>query len=85
MANSTGATRATCRSAGDTDRTIGRLIRARRKASGLSIEDLATAAGVSFQQMQKYEVGRDRIAASRLVKIAGHLGTAPADLLPTSA
>ncbi|MCG6203666.1 helix-turn-helix domain-containing protein [Rhodopseudomonas sp. HC1] len=72
------------RSPGDIDRQIGRLLRARRHAAGLSLCDLAAAIGVSYQQMQKYEAGANRIAASRLVSIASHLRTAPADLLPAS-
>jgi transcriptional regulator with XRE-family HTH domain len=53
---------------------IGARIRTRRRQLGLSQSDLATALGVSFQQVQKYERGANRIAASTLVVAARALG-----------
>jgi transcriptional regulator with XRE-family HTH domain len=54
----------------DADRTIGSLIASLRKAQGLSQTALGHALGVSFQQVQKYEKGRNRIGAGRLQAIA---------------
>jgi transcriptional regulator with XRE-family HTH domain len=64
------------------DIRAGELIRARRRTLGLSQSALADTLGVSFQQVQKYERGANRISASRLVHIARALDVAPADLLP---
>lgn len=57
----------------DADRTIGGLIASLRKAQGLSQTALGHALGVSFQQVQKYEKGRNRIGAGRLQTIADML------------
>jgi DNA-binding XRE family transcriptional regulator len=48
------------------DTHIGQKIRARRILLGLSQTELADAAGISFQQIQKYEKGTNRVGASRL-------------------
>ena len=55
--------------------SVGRAVRAERKARGFSQERLATAIGVSFQQLQKYERGSNRISASKLAEIAKTLET----------
>jgi len=55
------------------DRLVGRNIRIQRLAKGLSQTDLAAQLGVSFQQVQKYERGTNRIGAGRLVRISGAL------------
>lgn len=52
------------------DLHVGRLIRARRRAIGVSQYDLAPAIGVTFQQVQKYEIGSNRVSASKLFAIA---------------
>ena len=49
------------------DVEVGRRAKARRQALGLSQESLADALGVTFQQVQKYEKGTNRISASRLI------------------
>ncbi|SFM95121.1 helix-turn-helix domain-containing protein [Methylobacterium pseudosasicola] len=54
----------------DADRTIGSRIATLRAAQGLSQTVLGQAIGVSFQQVQKYEKGRNRIGAGRLQAIA---------------
>ncbi|HEY8615412.1 helix-turn-helix transcriptional regulator [Phenylobacterium sp.] len=54
---------------------IGARIRTRRRQLGLSQSDLAEKLGVSFQQVQKYERGANRVAASTLVMTAQALGT----------
>jgi transcriptional regulator with XRE-family HTH domain len=58
-----------------TDVHVGKLIRARRMAIGMSQTDLADALGTSFQQVQKYERGANRISASKLLAAANKLGT----------
>lgn len=55
------------------DRHVGSNIAALRKAKGLSQGALASACGVSFQQLQKYETGKNRVGAARLQAIATHL------------
>ena len=52
------------------DIAIGRRIRERRRALGMSQVALAEAVGVTFQQIQKYERGSNRISFSRLVEVA---------------
>lgn len=54
----------------DTDRLLGVRIAALRKAKGLSQSAMGQAVGVTFQQVQKYENGRNRIGAGRLREIA---------------
>lgn len=53
-----------------TDVAVGQRIREFRKASKLSQTDLATQIGVTFQQVQKYEKGTNRVGAGRLTQIA---------------
>jgi transcriptional regulator with XRE-family HTH domain len=55
------------------DINVGLRVRMRRTELGLSQERLAAAIGVSFQQLQKYERGKNRISASRLHMIARKL------------
>ena len=57
------------------DLHVGRRIRGRRWLLGLTQADLAEIAGVRFQQIQKYETGKDRVSASRLWQIAEGLET----------
>jgi len=54
---------------------IGARMRTRRRQLGLSQSDLAERLGVSFQQVQKYERGANRVAASTLFAAAQALGT----------
>lgn len=56
------------------DKAVGARIRTYRKALGMSQTELADAIGVRFQQVQKYENGSNRVAASRLWQIADALG-----------
>lgn len=58
------------RSASPMDRAIGRRIRSFRDAAGIGQVALAEKLGVTFQQVQKYESGTNRVAASRLYQIA---------------
>ena len=55
------------------DATVGRNLRIWRMSKGLSQAQLASRLGVTFQQLQKYEVGANRIGTGRLVKAAAVL------------
>ena len=55
------------------DGVVGARIRLRRKFVGLSQQALGEALGITFQQVQKYERGSNRVSASMLVKIARKL------------
>jgi transcriptional regulator with XRE-family HTH domain len=57
--------RSTC----DVDRALGQLLRERREVLGISQRHLGERLGISYQQIQKYERGCDRISASRLAEI----------------
>jgi transcriptional regulator with XRE-family HTH domain len=58
------------RRAGPEDIEIGRKIRALRLQRGLSQSGLAEGIGLTFQQVQKYEKGTNRVSAGRLQRIA---------------
>lgn len=53
---------------------VGKRLRLRRTLLGMSQEQLAAAVGVTFQQIQKYERGSNRVSASRLYDVARVLG-----------
>ena len=53
-----------------TDRHVGQRVRMRRLQLGMSQEKLADQLGLTFQQVQKYEKGTNRIGASRLLQIS---------------
>ncbi len=56
------------------DLAIARAIRRLRDERGMSQIALGEAIGVTFQQVQKYEAGKNRISSSRLQRIADTLG-----------
>jgi len=56
------------------DQHVGERIRLRRTELGLTQEQLAEALEVSYQQIQKYETGANRISAGRMFEIARKLG-----------
>ena len=66
----------------DLEVTIGARIKAFRDAVGMSQMALATAIGVSFQQIQRYEKGKTRISVSTLQTIAEALGVQPIAFFP---
>jgi transcriptional regulator with XRE-family HTH domain len=66
------------------DVEVGLTLRRLRNQRKLSQTALADALGVTFQQIQKYERGTNRIAASTLVRAARALDVRPADLLPAA-
>jgi len=63
------------------DVALGAAVRIRRRSLGISQETLADHCGVSFQQIQKYENGANRISFSRLVQIARALNCRVVDLM----
>ena len=63
------------------DIAVGARIRIRRRWLGLSQTQLANALGITFQQVQKYEKGANRVSASMLVKAAQALDTSVAALV----
>ena len=62
------------------DAMVGAKIRVLRVSRGLSQSDLADEIGVTFQQVQKYEKGANRVGASRLSQIANVLGISVGEL-----
>lgn len=63
------------------DVEIGARLRTFRMQKGMSQTDLAEVAGITFQQIQKYERGTNRMGGSRLVQLAKALGVEPSVLL----
>ncbi|WP_201837344.1 helix-turn-helix domain-containing protein [Microvirga zambiensis] len=61
------------KSPNDADRHIGSRMRARRTSIGMSQEKLGGMLGLTFQQVQKYEKGMNRVGAGRLLDIAAIL------------
>ena len=62
------------------DVAVGARIRLARKTLRMSQQALAEAVGITFQQIQKYERGANRVSASMLVRIAQTLDTPVAEL-----
>ena len=60
------------------DRYVGSRIRMRRNLLGMSQQTLGSRIGLTFQQVQKYEKGTNRVGSSRLQQIADVLETTPA-------
>jgi len=58
------------RHAGPIDVHLGQRLKLRRISLGLSQEQLASSSGLTFQQIQKYEKGTNRISASRLYEFS---------------
>lgn len=52
------------------DKHVGQRLRQRRWVVGVTQQQLATAVGIKFQQIQKYETGANRVSASRLWDMA---------------
>lgn len=64
-------------SATEVDRLVGDRIRRRRILMGLTQDQLGEALGISYQQVQKYETGANRVSAGRLYLIASRLEVSP--------
>lgn len=56
--------------ANEIDALVGRRVRQRRMLLGMSQSDLANALGITFQQLQKYERGLNRVGAGRLYDLS---------------
>jgi transcriptional regulator with XRE-family HTH domain len=63
------------------DVATGLKVRILRRERGMSQDKLAEALGLSFQQVQKYERGANRISVSALCRIAAALKVPPSDLI----
>ncbi len=72
------------RKSGPLDAMVGAKIRMFRINRGMSQTALAERVGVSFQQVQKYEKGANRVGASRLSQIASVLGITVGELFESS-
>ena len=73
------------RSPTEHDKYIGERIREARLGAKLSQTDLANMLGVSYQQIQKYEAGENRIAGVRMGRLMTALNRPFAYFVPTSA
>lgn len=60
--------------ASEVDQMVGDRIRRRRILMGLTQDQLGETLGISYQQVQKYETGANRVSAGRLYLIAQKLG-----------
>ncbi|HEY0599227.1 helix-turn-helix transcriptional regulator [Brevundimonas sp.] len=80
--NSEGAAMARIGGPEEVDAYVGARISLRRSAMGLSQTALAQQLGISFQQVQKYETGQNRISASRLHRVATALATSVEAFFP---
>lgn len=61
---------------------VGKMIRSERIAKGMSQTALGDKLGVSFQQVQKYERGVNRVSCSMLIEVAKALDVSPGLFLP---
>ncbi|MFI3241177.1 MAG: helix-turn-helix transcriptional regulator [Alphaproteobacteria bacterium] len=69
-------------SSNDIDRYVGEQLRMRREMLKMSQTDVGDFLGVSFQQIQKYERGANRISPARLYDVASILGIEISDIFP---
>lgn len=63
------------------DTKIGATLRALRLAAGLSQSALAEKVGITFQQIQKYETGKNRVSVSTMVLLCRTLRVSPAEII----
>jgi transcriptional regulator with XRE-family HTH domain len=57
---------------------VGQMMRGIRRGQNMAQETFAAAMGVTFQQIQKYELGKNRVSASKMYLAAQALGVPPA-------
>jgi transcriptional regulator with XRE-family HTH domain len=69
------------RAATDVDTDVGRRLRLARLGMEMSQDQVATALKVSFQQIQKYEKGVNRLSVARLIQLAELFSTTPHELI----
>src|ERR1700709_1905330 len=60
---------------------LGTAVRSNRVLAGLTQKDIGDALGVTFQQVQKYERGVNRISVETLIKVATAINTTPQQLI----
>ncbi len=63
------------------DVSMGRVLRDHRLVAGVTQKELANASRISFQQIQKYESGANRISISRPFEMSHTLNVKPSDLI----
>lgn len=63
------------------DCALGVVLRRRRQVAGLSQEEFGNLFGVTFQQVQKYESGRNRMPIARLIRMAAACGATVEELI----
>ena len=73
------------RASQEIDKWVGRRISEIRREAGLSQSALAASLDLSFQQIQKYEAGQNRLSAGRLFELASILKCQIADPFPVTA
>lgn len=73
------------RSVTEVDEEIGARIRARRQELGFPQSHVAELVGITFQQLQKYEAGQNRVSAATLLRVAAALRVDASELLPGAA
>ncbi len=66
------------------DQHVGRRIRGKRRALGLSLDDLARALGVGSDTIEAYERATTRVTSEHLIKLAGVLGVSVSYFFPTT-
>jgi transcriptional regulator with XRE-family HTH domain len=66
------------------DKLVGAKIRSRRLECNMSQDDLGKACGVTFQQIQKYENGKNRVSPSRLTQMGRALKCSPTAFFPNA-
>ena len=81
MRKKSGSKSMKARQISDADIVIGERIKAQRNLIEMSQDDLGQALGVSFQQIQKYEKGINRISSGRLIELANTLQCSVTDLV----
>jgi len=69
----------TSRAPTEVDRQVGETLRNLRQARNMTLQELATHAGISHQQLQKYETGVNRLSAGMLSTLSGVLAVHVAD------
>jgi transcriptional regulator with XRE-family HTH domain len=62
-------------------RTLGAVIRSKRLAKGMTQQTLGKRLGVTFQQLQKYELGHNRLSVDLFCKIAQAVGVPVSEML----
>jgi transcriptional regulator with XRE-family HTH domain len=65
----------------DIDREVGKRLRALREEAGISQTALGDCSGITFQQVQKYENGVNRVSISRLIQFCDVLGVPVSQVL----